>query len=87
MIKLPGVQTSLELDFLCSFCSQGLTVHGFNCDLEKSGRRLHLEVTEINQTAWTLLHRDNLMSVSALKQRRLCGQFDTGIPDILPKLE
>lgn len=43
-------------------------------------RWLYLEVTEINQIPGTLLHRDNL------KQWRLCGQFDTGIPDIFPKL-
>lgn len=102
VLKLPGIQTSLELDFLYNFCSQGLVlpsmrhtwqswefwaVTGFNCYLEKCGRRLHFEVTEINQIAWTQLHRGNLMSVCAPKQRRLCGQFDTGIPDILPKLE
>lgn len=102
VLKIPGTQTSLELDFLCSFCSQGFAlpnimhtrqswyfwaVTGFNFYLEKCGRRLHLEVSEINQIRWMLLHRDSLMSVCALKQRRLCGQFDTGIPDILPKLE
>lgn len=64
-----------------------LGITGCNCYLKKCGRRLHLGVTEINQTAWTQLHRDNFMSVGASEQRRLCGQFDTGIPDILPKLE
>lgn len=49
-------------------------------------RWLYVEVTEINQIPGTLLHRDNLMSVCALKQWRLCWQFDTGIPDIFPKL-
>lgn len=83
-------QTSLELDLLCSFCSQGLVlpsirhtwqswevwaVTGFNCYLEKCGRRHHLEVSEINQIAWTPLHRDSLMSVCALKQRRLLGNL------------
>lgn len=47
VLKLPGIQTSLELDFLCSFCSQGLCCQasGTHGRAEKPGQVLALIVT------------------------------------------